>query len=378
MLLRLVADRLQRGLRAEDTLARLGGDEFAVLIEDVEQLSSLETVAEKLLEAIRQPTPIRGITGRISGSFGIAVYPDNAKSPLELMRYADIALYSSKDAGRDRVSLFNDDLEKELVGSLAMEQELRKAIERSEFVPFFQPRYGCCDNHLYGVEVLARWAHPTQGILLPAEFMHVAEKAGLMLQMDRALIRKTLGLLRDNNALPSEDAPYRIAFNITAAQLLDTGFADEMASLASEFGVAANLIEFEIVEDILVERHARDTLHALRKAGFGLAIDDFGTGFSSFAYLRDLPVTALKLDRSFVRGLDQDRINRGICEAIVCAGKRLDLIVIGEGVENQGELDSLRELGVDSVQGFLLARPMKPEQWIALQRALKLEGADGE
>lgn len=375
-LLQLVANRLQRGLRVEDTLARQGGDEFAILIEDVTNTDDLETVANKLLEGLREPTPIKGISGKITASFGISVYPDNAKSPLELMRYADIALYSSKDAGRDRVSLFNGQLERALFSSMETEQELRQSIIAWDFVPYFQPRYGCEDQKMYGVEVLMRWQHPSKGLLLPGEFMPVAEKAGLMFEMDRALIKATLELLAIQDALPDESFPYRIAFNITAAQLLDGLFPEEMRQIMEHYGVAPCYVEFEIVEGILVERRARETLTALRDIGFGLAIDDFGTGFSSFSYLRDLPVTALKLDRSFVKDLGTSPANLGICEAIVCVGKRLELTVIGEGVETRDQLDALRELQVDSVQGFLLSYPLDPEKWVALHRTLRKEALE--
>ncbi|MDI9245616.1 EAL domain-containing protein [Marinobacter sp. CHS3-4] len=373
MLLRLVADRLERGLRLEDTLARLGGDEFAILIQDVENSRDLETIADKLLASLREPTPIKGISGKVTGSFGIALYPDNAKSPLELMRYADIALYASKDRGCDRVSLFNDQLEKELLGSLELEQELRSALNSGSLIPYFQPRYGIDDNHLYGVEVLMRWQHPSRGTLLPGEFMPVAERAGLIFEMDRSLIKNTLELLSSYDALPSEILPYQIAFNITAAQLLDVDFPKQMQKLVGSFNLNPGHVEFEIVESVLVERQAQETLAELRNAGFGLAIDDFGTGFSSFSYLKDLPVTAIKLDRSFIKDLNVSTANHAICEAIAHVGKRLGLLVIGEGIETDSELEALSELEVDSVQGFLFAKPMNAADWIAKQHQFRQE-----
>lgn len=371
MLLRLVADRLQKGLRTEDTLARLGGDEFAILIEDVDSTVDLETIASKLLSALREPAPIKGLSGKITGSIGIAVYPDNARTPLELMRHSDIALYSSKDAGKNRVSLFNDELERSVYGDLELEHQIRESMTAKDFVPFFQPRYGCDDNRVHGVEVLMRWRHPSRGVLLPDEFMPVAEKVGLMFDLDRTLIRTALELLAPRDSLPGAESGYKMAFNITAAQLLDGRFPEEMRELMEQYRVDPGYIEFEIVEDVLADRRARETLTALRDIGFGLAIDDFGTGFSSFSHLRDLPLTTLKLDRSFVRDLDTVPANHGICEAIACLGKRLGLLVIGEGVETRGQLDLLRELEVDSVQGFLMSRPLEPDEWISLHQTLK-------
>lgn len=379
MLLRLVADRLQRELREEDVLARLGGDEFAVLIEDVESVQQLETIAQKLLHALQAPTPIRGISGRITGSFGIAEYPTHGRSPLEMMRYADIALYVAKDHGRNRVCVFDDALEEALVTGLELEQDLRRALEDSEFVPYFQPRFNTADRKLVGVEVLMRWQHPTRGLLTPDQFMPAAERANLMLEMDRSFIRSTLQLLANNDALPGSHQPHHLSFNITPAQLLDHRFSEEMAALAQHCGVAPSWIDFEIVEHRLVERRAHEMLHKLRAEGFGLAIDDFGTGFSSFAYLRDLPMTCIKVDRSFVTDLAQSPACQGICEAIVSVGKRLDLWVIGEGIETEQQMQSMRELNVDSVQGFLLARPMPFDDWNQmLQRLRHQEESDAQ
>lgn len=371
MLLRLVADRLSRGLREEDTLARLGGDEFAVLIEDVQSPEQLHTIATKLLKALRAPTPIRGISGRITGSFGIALYPEHARSPLEMMRYADIALYAAKEGGRDRVSFFDDELEEALLTGLELEQDLRRAIDNDEFVPYFQPRFHADATTLAGVEVLMRWPHPERGLLMPYQFIPAAERANLMLEMDRALIRKTFELLANNGALPDPALPYRIAFNLNAAQLLDTGFAGDMSRLAAQYSVPPEVIEFEIVERVLVERVAQETLRELREAGFGLSIDDFGTGFSSFAYLKDLPVTCLKIDRSFIAEVAENEACRGICEAVVCVGKRLGLTVIGEGVETDAQLAILQDLAVDSVQGFLLAKPLPFDDWNQRLRQLR-------
>ncbi len=366
LLLQLLADRLRRELRDQDTLARLGGDEFAVLIEDVGSDEQIRAVADKLAEAMGAPTPIRGITSRVTGSFGIAKYPDNASSPLEMMRYADIALYAAKDAGRDGVAFFDEELEANLVQGLELERDLRRALAEEEFVPFFQPQYSAADRRITGVEVLARWQHPQRGLLLPASFIPVAERSNLMLQMDRALIRRTLELLAQAQGAPSAGTPYTLSFNITAAQLLDRNFAGETLDLCSALGIEPRFIQFEIVERVLIERSARETLQQLRDAGFGLAVDDFGTGFSSLAYLKNLPLTTLKIDRSFIEELGQENASAGICEAIICVGRRLGLEVVAEGVETEGQLSMLREFGVNSVQGYLLARPMDLSDWLGL------------
>lgn len=378
LLLRLVADRLQRGLREEDILARLGGDEFAVLIENTESMNHLRIIAEKLLEALRAPTPIRGISSRVTGSFGIAIYPDHGQSPLEMMRYADIALYAAKDDGRNRVNFFNDELEASLLSGLELEQDLRRAIDQQEFVPYFQPRYFTADHTIAGVEVLMRWQHHELGMITPDRFIPAAERSSMMLEMDRALIRKTFELLATHDALPDQQCPYRIAFNITAAQLLDGNFPGDMEQLVHYYGLPCEVVELEIVERVLVERVAQETLRGLRDKGFGLAIDDFGTGFSSFAYLRDLPVTCLKIDRSFISDIHHSEACLGICEAIYCVGKRLGLSVVGEGVETEEQLTVLRDMGVESVQGFFWDRPMDFDHWNQRLRGLKdLEASNG-
>ncbi|MDX1635164.1 MAG: EAL domain-containing protein [Marinobacter sp.] len=364
MLLQLLADRLQRELRDGDTLARLGGDEFALLVEDFDSDEQLQTIANKLAATLGAPTPIRGITSRVTGSFGIAKFPDNASSPLEMMRYADIALYAAKDSGRDCIAFFDSQLEAELIEGLSLEQDIRRALGQNEFVPFFQPQYNAAKREIVGVEVLARWQHPKEGLLLPASFIPVAERSNLMLELDRAMIRRTLELLAEAGAIPKNDKAYTLSFNITAAQLLDRNFAGEMLDLCGRAGVSPRYLQFEIVERVLIDRSAHETLQKLRDAGFGLSVDDFGTGFSSMSYLKNLPVTAIKIDRSFVEKLGQETASAGICEAIACIGRRLELTVIGEGVETEEQLKILRDFGVDAVQGYLLGRPMPLKQWL--------------
>lgn len=350
-------------MREEDIVARLGGDEFAVLIENAESMNALTTIATKLLDCVRSPMPIRGISSHITGSVGIAIYPDHGTSPLEMMRYADIALYAAKDGGRNRINFFNDELESSLLNGLEMEQDLRRAISQNEFVPYFQPRYFAANQTIEGVEILMRWRHPKLGLITPDQFLPAAERASLMIEMDRMLIRNTLELLSKHNALPDRQCRHLIAFNITAAQLLDSDFPEFMEQLVKYYGLPCELIELEVVESVLVQRVAQQTLQSLREKGFGLAIDDFGTGFSSFAYLRDLPVTCLKIDRSFISDIDTNDACLGICEAIYCVGRRLKLPVVGEGIETQEQLDILKSMGVETVQGFFLDKPMDLKFW---------------
>ncbi|SFR67156.1 diguanylate cyclase (GGDEF) domain-containing protein [Marinobacter daqiaonensis] len=376
LLLQLVADRLQRELREEDLLARLGGDEFAILVQDFTTEDELETIALKLLAALRAPIPIRGINSRISGSFGIAIYPDHAHSPLEMMRYADIALYEAKAHGRRDVVTFDSDLEQGLMVSLELEQDIRRALDQGEFEPWFQPRFDSHTGRVSGAEVLARWRHPLRGLLLPGVFIPVAERSSLMLDIDQYMIRRTLDLLASNHSLPSPERPWRLGFNITVAQLLNLDLADELATLCTGYGVEPRYLEFEIVERSLVDRTAQQTLGQLRQKGFGVAIDDFGTGFSCLAYLRTLAVSTLKIDQSFTSGLQSDQAARGICEAIICLGQRLDLAVVAEGIESESDWRIVRELGATTGQGNFLARPMPLKDWVeALAEQSVQEGA---
>lgn len=363
LLLKLVAERLQRELRGEDLVARLGGDEFAILVQEFDEPGDLEIVARKLLAALREPAPIRGISSQMTGSIGIAIYPDHARSALDMMRYADIALYAAKDLGRNDVVMFNDELERGLTESLELEQEIRRAISEDEFEPWFQPVFDCQTGQLKGAEMLTRWRHPRRGLLMPAVFLPVAEGSSLMLDLDGLMIRKTLEQLAAANALPTEAQPWRLSFNITGAQLLNQDFASNVLALCTRLGVDPGFIEFEVIERSLTERNAQETLKGLRDQGFGLVIDDFGTGFSSLASLGRLPATTLKINRSFVQDLPADHSSRAIFEAILCLGDRLGMATVAVGVETDAEWQAVRELGTGSGQGFLLARPMPLTEW---------------
>jgi diguanylate cyclase (GGDEF)-like protein/PAS domain S-box-containing protein len=373
-LLKVMAERLRGLLRESDLVARLGGDEFVVLLDGAVEASALAHVARKALAAIAEPVQIQARCFQVTGSIGISLYPDDGADAATLLRHADAAMYLAKDQGKNTFQFYTAQLALHSAQQFALEADLRAAIDRDELQLHYQPKVQVDSGALVGIEALLRWRHPQRGLLAPGEFIALAEDCGLIVPIGHWVLRaacRQVRAWRDAGcAVP------RCAVNLSARQLVSETLVDEVADALATWQLDAGALEVEITESVLMAdpERANRTLQGLHALGVHIAIDDFGTGYSSLAYLKRFPAQTVKIDRSFVSGLPDDRDDAAITQAVVAMAHSLALEVVAEGVETAAQLDFLRRLGCDGAQGYLIGRPMPAAQ---LQRQLP-GAADGQ
>lgn len=357
LLLQTVAARLQSTLRNSDIVARMGGDEFVVIIDDLERNDVATILAQKLLDALSQPMDLAGERVAIPGSIGIAIYPDDGADRQALMRAADTAMYNAKAHGKNQACFYTPQLAAEATERMNLEQGLRQALESQDFLLHYQPQFRLQDGAFIGVEALIRWQHPKRGLISPDVFIPIAEDSGLIGAIGAWVLRTACAEV--GAWMTSENIAIRLAVNVSARQLRHANFLTSLQQILVETQFPANLLEIEITESTLqVLEDSRTILAQIRALGIGVAIDDFGTGYSSLSVLKHMHIDRLKIDRTFVRDVPHDVHDTGIVEAIVAMGRTLGLSLIAEGVERQEQLDFLRHLQCDEVQGYLLGRPV--------------------
>ncbi len=364
-LLQTIARRLSACLREEDVLARVGGDEFVTLLPRLTQPDDAATVARKMLEALTHPVRIDGHDLNLSVSIGIAVHPADGSDIDTLLKHADTAMYSAKEAGRDTYQFFTPEMNVRAFERLMLESALRRAVERNELTLHYQPQVDATSGHVSGCEALVRWRHPELGMVPPAHFIPVAEASGLIVALGQWVLREACR--QQVRWRQAGRPPLTVAVNISALQFRKTGFTDTVAAILRETGADARHIELEITESALMqpspELHGQ--LQRLREMGLTLALDDFGTGYSSLAYLKRLPISRLKIDRSFVRDLPGDVEDAAITAATLSLARDLGLEVVAEGVETQAQYDYLRARGCALVQGFLFSTALPADELMA-------------
>ncbi len=355
------ARRLKSSLRESDTAARIGGDEFVVLAGDLESVADVQIIAAKIIKSIRMAMTVSGHEMKISASAGVSVYPEHGSDPATLMRNADLAMFQAKRFGRDTFQVFDKQLGDSLGRRLEIESELQHAIENGEFRMNYQPLIGR-RNELDGFEALLRWDNRKLGSVSPAEFIPIAEESGLILQIGewvtRTVCRTGAQWLRAGIDVP------RIAINASGVQFADPGFADKIRAALAESAFPAPKLELEVTETALVGNleSALKQIAQLRELGITFAIDDFGTGYSSLNQLRTLPVDCVKVDRSFIKDLERmTGDSTTLVRGIIGLAHNLRLTVVAEGVETPRQLEILRSLGCDLIQGFYLHRPLSAD-----------------
>ncbi len=364
-LLAQVGPRLRAELRAEDVLARLGGDEFVVLATDVdaEQATAL---GERLRARLQQPFASNGLGLRVDASVGVAIGPDESRSAVELLQLADLAMYSAKTT-RTGVAVYDELRDGHGRHRLEDVAQLRRAVEHGELVLHYQPKLDLSSGVVEGVEALVRWQHPTRGLLYPDAFIELAESAGLMAQLTGWVIDTALAQCR---TWADGGRSLTMAVNVSPSNLVDESFPGQVRERLAAHGLHAESLVLEVTESLLMadrERAVR-VLGRLRDDGVGIAIDDYGTGYSSLAYLASLPVTELKLDRTFVGAMTGSPRAESIVTSTLQLAHALGLVLVAEGAEDQETVDALTQLGCDVVQGYHLSRPLPPEQleaWLA-------------
>lgn len=362
-LLQETARRLSTMVRGCDTVARIGGDEFAVLVVDPLKLENATRLGSLIAEMLRQPFIYQKRTLISRVSIGIAAYPDHDGNPAELIKDADIAMYQAKSQGRNRVITYSPEMRNVIEQRVSLGRSMREAIASDEIIPFYQPKICLTTGEIIGLEALARWQHPTEGILTPGYFGAVFEDHDIAASIGKKLITKIAADVR--NWLDQDLLFGRIALNLSPAEFGQAAIVDNLLRTLDRLRVPASLFEVEVTETVLLGRNSDNVSSALaqfRQQGIQIALDDFGTGYASLTHLKQFPVDHIKIDRSFVRDLEQDSDDEAIVAAVISLGKSLQLQVTAEGVETHGQARRLRELGCDHAQGFLYARPMAASQ----------------
>ncbi len=367
-LLQEIAKTFKRVLREIDVIARLGGDEFVILIEEVDDLTQITGVAQRVLSAAMKPMVIMGQECRITASIGISVYPKDAQDEQTLMKNADLAMYLAKEEGKNNYQFYTPKMKSQSFERLSLETNLRHALERQEFYLHYQAKLDFKTGGITGVEALLRWQNPDLGNVSPTRFIPMAEETGLIVPIGRWVLKTACS---QNVAWQSQGlATVCMAVNLSIRQLMDDTLVPDIRAVLKESGLAPSLLELEITESMLMQDPERviKILTEIKKMGVRLAIDDFGTGYSSLGQLKRFPIDTLKVDRSFIRDLSRNSEDRGITEAIIAMGKTLSLTVIAEGVETEEQEAFLRSHACDEMQGYYFSKPTPPDQFAELLR----------
>ncbi|MET4391255.1 diguanylate cyclase (GGDEF)-like protein [Bradyrhizobium sp. F1.4.3] len=356
------ASRLQRCTRAAEHVARIGGDEFALVMANLARPEDALEIAERFVAAFTEPFLIEGCEIVGATSVGIVLAPRDCNTPLDIMKNADTALYRAKKAGPGAVCFFEEADDKASRDRKALQTDLEGAIARDELFLMFQPFLDLDDNRITGFEALLRWQHPSRGLVPPSEFIGIAEETGLIHEIGEWVIRRACATLAD---WPED---IRVAVNFSAAQFHNNGILQIVVQALADARIAPHRLEIEITESMLLSKYgsAASVLNALLQLGVTVALDDFGTGFSSLTYLRKLPFSRIKIDQSFIRDMLVQPDCAAIVKSVIGLARDLRIGVVAEGVETAGQLEYLRQIQCDEVQGYLIGRPVSAEQVLSM------------
>ncbi len=367
-LLQEIGRRLQGAVRESDIVARLGGDEFVVLLPEIQSGNQVSPVAEKILAAVAKPFRLVGQEFRVTVSIGITLFPGDGEDEQSLMKNADVAMYYAKEQGKNNYQFYSEELNADSLERLALESSLRSALEREEFRLYYQAKRNMNSGKVTGMEALLRWEHPEIGLILPMQFIPLAEDTGLIIPIGRWVFRTAC---QQNVAWQKEGfPPLSMAINLSARQFIDEHLLDDIKLALKESGMDPRLLEVEITES-MVMRDMEQTigiLNDLKRMGVRVAIDDFGTGYSSLSTLKQFPLDTIKIDRSFIHDVVRSAEDKGLTEAIIAVGRSLSLTVVAEGVETMDQFDFLRTHSCDEFQGFYGNEPMPAEEFANLIR----------
>lgn len=359
-----IARRLEKSVNFTDTVARLGGDEFTILLENIHNIQNAIAVAKKIDLALRIPFNLQGYELFTSASIGIALSSEGYNKPDEIMRDADLTMYSAKEQGRARYEIFNSSLHERAITRLQLETDMRHGIEREEFLIYYQPISCLETGKLAGFEALARWKHPTRGIVSPGEFIPVAEETGTIIPLGTWILQKACQQMQLWHEKYPHKSSLQISVNLSGKQLREASLLEKIDSILQKTGLSGEYLKLEITESSLIENMevATQTLLEIKSRDIKLSMDDFGTGYSSLSYLHRFPVDILKIDRSFVQDIQINKGNYAIVKAIVTLAHVLDMEVIAEGIEDTYQLDQLKLLNCEYGQGYYFAKPLNQQE----------------
>ncbi len=354
--LRVVALRLEERIRKVDTLARLGGDEFGIIMENLAKVEDASRLAQKILETLKQPVHVDDYELYVSGSIGISLYPKNGENAHNLLKYADTAMYQAKDEGRNNFQFYSVDMTEVAFQRVAMEVSLRQALKNEEFVAYYQPQIDASSEKIVGMEALVRWNRPFVGFVSPADFIPLAEETGLIIEIDRLMMK--MAMQQVSRWYKEGLEPGVLALNLAMKQLKQDDFLQMIQDNFEAFDFKPEWLEFEITEGDVMQKpeEAINKLKQISDLGIGIAIDDFGTGYSSLSYLKRLPIDKLKIDQSFIRDIPDDEEDVAIVKAIIALAESLNLDLLGEGVETDAQKEFLLTNGCKKIQGYYYSR----------------------
>jgi diguanylate cyclase (GGDEF)-like protein/PAS domain S-box-containing protein len=367
-LLQSIAKRLQKCVRAVDTVSRQGGDEFIVLLQELEDSGDALIGARRVLEAVTGTHHIDGHSLRVTASLGVSIYPSDGEDSDTLIKNADTAMYQAKRQGHHHYAFFKPAMNDQAVERQYIEEELRRGLEEDEFKLHYQPKYSLKTGEIVGAEALIRWIHPTRGVVPPGKFIPIAEDCGFIVQIGAWVLRQACRQARTwmDEGLPATP----VAVNVSAVRFGHEDFASRLFAILDETGLDGGSLELEMTEGVLMQRteQAATLLNSVRNRGVQVSIDDFGTGYSSLSYLTKFPLDALKIDQSFVHKITDTPNKAAIVSAIISMGRSLGLRVIAEGVESAEDLDFLKAHDCDEAQGFYFSPAVPPKEFAQLLR----------
>ena len=366
-LLKSVTSRLLSCIRDEDTISRIGGDEFTILLQNTDQISVVKVV-KKIFDEMKKPFKIFGVDIRTTFSIGISIYSQDGETPDILLRNADTAMYKAKDNGKNSYQFYNERMTELVRQRLELDTDIRKGLEKGEFEAYYQPKIDAKNMRIIGLEALIRWNHPSKGLLYPVDFIPFAEEVGLIVEIDRYMLRYCISQLVEWSNVGYHMG--KLSINISTKKLESEDFRSELYQLIEKNRVDTKLLELEILESQIMRDPKRsiDILRSIRSLGISISIDDFGTGYSSLSYLKKLPITKLKIDRSFVMDLPEDEDDVAIVRTVISLAKNLGLEIIAEGVESEEQVEFLVSEGCPNIQGYYYSKALRKNECEAFMK----------
>jgi len=367
--LRKIAEMLSCSCREEDTVSRIGGDEFVILLPDAEHDNSAEKVAKRIFKAFNTHVVIDEYKLSPSASIGISIFPENGNNPTDLLRAADMAMYHSKEKGKGSYAFYQPDMDTSDIDKLSIEANIRKGIKNNEFLMHYQPVVSLSDGRVKGFEALVRWQKSDGTLIPPAQFINVAEESHLIHKLGDFVLKETCEAMKKISKIGYKQLSFSV--NVSSKQFQNYNFVENVIKTVKETGIKAEKLILEITENTVVNdiNTAIRTMKELKEQGIRMSLDDFGTGYSSLAYLKEFPVSILKIDRTFTKGIFEDRSEKHITKSIVGLAKNFNMLVVAEGVEEKRQVEYLQSIGCNFIQGFYFGKPMPENEVVSLLKS---------